>query len=89
MIDLIKEHFWLILFFIWGLPLSYYRSNFRKIIYQTEDWKINFKPLFIKEIKGLFGNIYPGNLRYIKARDFYRLYLSIYTVLFLLYYFYN
>ncbi len=89
MVDFIKEHIWLILFLIWGFPLSYYRSNFRKIVYQTDDWMINIKPLFIKEIKGLFGNIYPKNLTYKKARNFYRLYLLIYTVLFLLYYFYN
>ena len=52
MVDLIKEHIWLILFLIWGFPLSYYRSNFRKIVYQTDDWKINIQPLFIKEIRG-------------------------------------
>jgi len=30
----------------------------------------------------LFGNIYPGNINYIKTRNFYRMYLSIYVLLF-------
>ncbi|MDG1399037.1 MAG: hypothetical protein P8P88_11690 [Polaribacter sp.] len=85
MIDFLKENIWFILFLIWGLPLSIYRSRFRKIVYQTDSWLINIKPLFIKEIKGLFGNLYPENKVYIKQRNFYRLYLSIYTVLFILY----
>ena len=55
MLEFFKNNIWLITFIIWGLPLSYYRSNFRKIVYQTNDWKINIKPLFIKEIKALFG----------------------------------
>ena len=61
MLELLKDNMWLIAFIIWGLPLSYYRSNFRKIVYQTNDWKINIKPLFVKEIKALFGNIYSEN----------------------------
>jgi len=36
----------------------------------------------LKEIKALFGNIYPGNINYIKTRNFYRMYLSIYVLLF-------
>ena len=83
--DWIKENIWLIMFFAWGLPLSYYRSNFRKIVYQTESWLINIKPLFIKEFKAIFGNIYPENPAYIKQRNFYRFYLFIYTILFILY----
>jgi len=51
---------------IWGFPLGYYRSKFRKIVYNTDNWIINFKPLFWKELKGLFGNIYPENNEYIK-----------------------
>lgn len=85
MIAFIKEHIWLILFILWGLPMTYYRSKFRKIVYQTNSWFINIKPLFIKEFKGLFGNIYPENQAYIKQRNFYRFYLVIYTVLFMLY----
>ena len=30
----------------------------------------------------MFGNIYPGNINYIKTRNFYRMYLSIYVLLF-------
>ena len=73
---------WLILFIAWGLPLTFYRSRFRKIVYQTDSWVINIKPLFLKEIKALFGNIYPDNIYYIKTRNFYRMYLSIYLILF-------
>jgi thioredoxin-dependent peroxiredoxin len=75
----------LILFIIWSLPLSIYRSRFRKIVYQTDSWTINIKPWFLKEIKGLFGNIYPDNEKYIKTRNFYRMYLSVYVLLFSIY----
>jgi peroxiredoxin Q/BCP len=80
---------WLFLFIAWGLPLTMYRSRFRKIVYQTDSWIINFRPLFLKEIKALFGNIYPEDLNYIKTRNFYRMYLSVYILLFLSYTFFN
>jgi thioredoxin-dependent peroxiredoxin len=73
---------WLILFIVWGLPLTYYRSKFRKIVYQTNDWTINIKPYFMKELKALFGNIYPDNKNYLKFRNFYRFYLIVYLILF-------
>ena len=76
---------WLILFIVWGLPLTFYRSRFRKIVYQTDSWVINIKPWFLKEIKALFGNIYPDNIEYIKSRNFYRMYLTIYFLLFFCY----
>ena len=76
--DFIKKNIWLILFVLWGLPLSYYRSKFRKIVYQTDSWLINIKPYFIKEIKGLFGTLYPKNQAYIKFRNFYLFYLLVY-----------
>lgn len=85
MIDYIKNNIWLILFILWGLPLTYYRSKFRKIVYQTDSWIINIKPLFIKEIKALIGNIYPDNSKYKKLRNFYRFYLLVYLILFLAY----
>lgn len=85
MIDFILKNIWLLLFVIWGLPLTYYRSRFRKTVYQTESWTINIKPVFIKELKALFLNIYPENIKYIKLRNHYRVYLSIYIVLFILY----
>ncbi|WP_445956202.1 hypothetical protein [Yeosuana sp.] len=85
MIDFITTHIWFILFIIWGLPLSHYRSKFRKIVYQTDSWIINIKPVFVKEVKALIGNIYPDNSMYIKSRNFYRFYLVVYLILFLLY----
>jgi len=53
------ENYLLLLLFLWGVPSILFRSNFRKIVYKTDDWKINIKPFFIKEIKGLIFNIYP------------------------------
>jgi thioredoxin-dependent peroxiredoxin len=76
------KNIWVILFIIWGLPLSVYRSKFRKIVYQTDKWTINIKPYFMKELKALFGNIYPDNLNYLKFRNFYRFYLIVYLLLF-------
>jgi peroxiredoxin Q/BCP len=76
------ENIWLILFLAWGLPLTFYRSKFRKIVYQTDSWIINIKPYFGKELKALFGNIYPDNRNYLKMRNFYRFYLIIYLLLF-------
>lgn len=88
MSDYLKENIWLILFLIWGLPLTHYRSKFRKMVYQTDDWKINIKPIFWKELKGLFGNLYPDNLEYKKLRVFYLFYLTVYFILFTVYNFY-
>lgn len=76
---------WLILFILWGLPLTVYRSKFRKIVYRTDSWTINIKPVFGKELKAIFGNIYPFDKTYIKMRNFYRFYLSVYLLLFLAY----
>lgn len=80
-----EERIFFIILLLWGIPSTYFRSKFRKIIYQTDDWKINIKPLFKKEIIGLFGNIYPQNPAYIKSRNHYRIYLIIYLILFLIY----
>ena len=71
----------LVVLFIWGIPSSFIRSKFRKIVYQTNDWKINIKPLFFKELKGLFINLYPEDTNYIKTRNYYRVYL-LYIYLF-------
>jgi len=79
------ENIWLILFIVWGLPLTFYRSKFRKIVYQTDSWTINIKPYFWKELKALFGNMYPDNRNYLKMRNFYRFYLIIYLLLFVFY----
>ena len=75
----------LIILFVWGAPSTYFRSKFRKIVYKTDDWKINIKPLFIKEIKALFINIYPENYKYLKIRKYYSFYLMIYLMLFVVY----
>ncbi len=75
----------LILLLIWSIPSTHYGSKFRKIVYQTEDWKINIKPLFRKELIALFGNMYPENTAYLKTRNFYRIYLAVYLILFLMY----
>jgi len=75
----------LIILFIWGIPSTYFRNKFRKIVYKTDDWKINIKPVFLKELKGLFLNLYPNNSDYVKSRNRYRIYLFIYLVLFIIY----
>ncbi len=87
--DFITKNIWFILFVVWGLPLGYYRSKFRKMVYQTDSWVINIKPVFWKEIKGLFGNIYPDNLQYRKFRNFYLFYLAVYLLLFVAYLIFN
>jgi len=56
----------LFLLIVWGVPSTYIRSKFRKIVYKTDDWKINIKPIFKKELIGLFSNLYPHNIEYIK-----------------------
>lgn len=83
--EFISKNIWLILFVAWGIPLGYYRSKFRKLVYQTDSWVINIKPLFWKELKGLFGNLYPENKKYLKFRNFYLFYLVVYLILFGLY----
>ena len=79
------DYYLFIVLIVWGIPSTFFRSKFIKIVYQTDDWKINIKPLFVKELKGLFFNIFPKNKDYIKVRDQYRLYLSIYLFLFIIY----
>jgi len=70
------------LFLLWGIPLLHYRSKFRKTVYRTSDWKVNVQLRFGKEIKGIFGNIYPYDGIYIRQRNLYRFYLSIFFLLF-------
>lgn len=82
MITKVTENIWLIFFLVWSLPIVIYRSKFRKVVYRTESWTINVKPVFLKEIKALFGNIYPYDKLYIRNRNFYRIYLIIYLLLF-------
>ena len=79
------KNFVMIILILWGIPSTYFRSKFRKIIYETNDWKINIKPLFKKELIGLFSKISSKNKNYIKTRNNYRIYLIIYGILFLVY----
>jgi len=74
----------LIIFVLWTIPLNYFRTKFRMIVYETSDWKIALRPIFWKEIKALVGNIYPKNLSYIRMRNFYRFYLIIFFILYLI-----
>ena len=74
-----------VLLLLWGIPSTYFRSKFRKLVYQTEDWKINIQPLFKRELVGLFSNLYPEDPIYLKLRNQYRLYLLVYLGLFLVY----
>ena len=78
----ILNNVWFLLFLLWGLPMSYYRSKFRKIVYQTDSWIINIQPKFWKELKALFTNMYPENPEYLKMRKFYGFYLVVYLLLF-------
>ena len=83
--NLTMKLFIFIVLIIWGLPSTFLRSDFRKIVYKTNDWKINIKPVFLKEIKGLLFNIYPDDDKYLKSRNLYRVYLIIYLILFIIY----
>ena len=83
--NLIMKLFIFIVLILWGLPSTFLRSDFRKIVYKTNDWKINIKPIFLKEIKGLLFNIYPEDDKYLKSRNLYRIYLIIYLILFIIY----
>tara|TARA_B100001029_G_C14996451_1_gene415334 strand:- start:57 stop:314 length:258 start_codon:yes stop_codon:yes gene_type:complete len=79
------KNFLFIVLIVWGIPSTYFRSKFRKIVYKTNDWKINIKPFFKKEIIALFSNLYPDNDLYIKIRNQYRVYLIVYLIIFIYY----
>ncbi len=79
------KNFLFIVLMVWGIPSTYFRNKFRKIVYKTNDWKINIKPFFKKEIIALFSNLYPDNDLYIKIRNQYRVYLIVYLIIFLIY----
>ena len=74
----------IIAFIIWSFPLGLFRSRFRKMVYQTNSWWINVKPVFWEEIKVLFGfhqHIKRAELRLI---NFYRFYLIVYFAILIL-----
>ena len=77
-----------IVFFIiivWGLPAMQLRSQFRKMVYNTNDWKINIKPVFVKEFKALFSNALLAETKEVSIRNRYRFYLLVYLVLIICY----
>ena len=76
----------LVAFLIWSFPLGVFRSKFRKMVYQTQSWFINIKPVFVKEIKVLFGSIKLSNTTDIKLKNSYAFYLSVYVTLLALLY---
>lgn len=86
MISIILDNIWLILFIGLGLPLLTYRSKFRKIVYQTNNWTINIKPVFTDELRGIIGGLCVDHPKYKKIRNYYRIYLVIYLVLLLFYF---
>ncbi|MCB9187146.1 MAG: hypothetical protein H6601_10465 [Flavobacteriales bacterium] len=79
------DNIWLILFLAWGMPLGIFRSRFRKMVYETDDWTINIKPYFLKETKALLGVVVLNVSEFKKTRNNYRFYLLIYLILFLMY----
>lgn len=71
----------MVAFIIWSFPLGLFRSRFRKMVYQTDSFWINIKPVFWEEIKVLFGvhgRTDSGELRLI---NYYRFYLLVYFVI--------
>jgi peroxiredoxin Q/BCP len=76
----------IILFILWSFPLGYFRNRFRKMVYETDSWWINIKPVFLKELKVLFGfydsKVFPNP----KPIYFYRFYLAVYFVLLIVIY---
>ena len=79
-----QNTFWIILL-VWGIPSTYFRNRFRKIVYETNDWKINIKPVFKKELIALLTTSFPEDTVYLKVRNYYRFYLATYVILFLIY----
>lgn len=78
---MLERNHLLILLLLWGVPFTYFRSLFRKKVYQTDDWTINIKPVFLREIKALFVNLYPKDKTFNRLRFFYLFYLIVYLVL--------
>ncbi len=86
MIMLLLDNFWLILFIALGLPLLTYRSKFRKIVYQTDSWVINIKPLFTDELRGLIGSHSVDHPKYKKFRNYYRTFLVLFLITLVFYF---
>lgn len=67
-----------IAFIIWSFPLTYFRSRFRKMVYKTDSWWINIKPVFLKEFKVLLGFNNQKDVLDLRFIRFYRFYLIVY-----------
>jgi peroxiredoxin Q/BCP len=78
-----QQDIFLILFILWGLPLGILRSRFRKMVYNTDSWTINVRPVFIREIKVLLGILPLATAKEKTLRNYYGIYLLVYTTLFL------
>ena len=74
----------IIAFFIWSFPLGLFRSRFRKMVYQTDSWWINVKPVFWEEIKVLFGFHQRTKKAELRLINFYRFYLIVYFAILIL-----
>lgn len=70
-----------IAFIIWSFPLGLFRSRFRKMVYRTDSWWINIKPVFWREIKVLLGFHELKNATDLRLVNFYRFYLAVYFVI--------
>ena len=81
---LAKEIVWLLLA-LWLVVVLLNRSKFRKIVYRTNDWRINFKPWFRKEVYGFVSSIYPDDTKYLRYRNIYRIHLIILIILIVTY----
>jgi len=68
-------------FIIWSFPLTYFRSRFRKMVYNTDSWLINIKPVFWEEIEVFFGYYNRKNNSDLRIISFYRFYLIIYFLI--------
>lgn len=86
MISFLLDNIWLILFVASGLALLNYRGKFRKIVYQTDSWLINIKPVFANELRGIIGNLCVEHYKYKKYRDYYRGFLVFFVVLLVFYF---
>ena len=75
----------LLAFLIWSFPLGWFRSKFRKMVYGTDSWWINIKPVFWREIKVLCGFHRRTGKNELRLIFFYRFYLTVYALLFGLY----
>lgn len=86
MIMLLLDNFWLILFIALGLPLLTYRSKFRKIVYHTDSWIINIKPVFADELRGIIGSHSVNHPKYKKFRNYYRTFLVLFLITLVFYF---